>query len=154
MVPDAGYIKRNVRRRAATAAGGRPELRDHKRISELGGIDRNYSVSADHWLAAFVLVRCEVHTGREKHPKRALYALALNQTFHISVFTSRLMEEREVRARAVREDCVPHEIEEVVFSLFEPPTEDHSALGDCERIAEIGREPADQPKSHDNVIPE
>jgi rhamnosyltransferase len=84
----------------------------------------------------------------------AFQAFAPNETFQLAELAPRLPQELAIRTRAVREDCPLHQIEEIVFASFEPPTKDLPALGDGERIAEVGRKPAEQPKPHDEVVRE
>jgi len=90
----------------------------------------------------------------EKRSESTLQAVAPNQALYVAVLAPGLLKERTVWTRAVHEDCSLHQIEEVVFALFESSTEDRSAFSDRERIAEEGREAAEKPKPYDEVVQE
>jgi hypothetical protein len=117
-------------------------------------IDGDRGISADRRLSAFVLVHSEVHAGAEQLLERAFHTFLPDEAFHVAKRASGVVQERTVRARKVRPDRPSHQIEEIIFAAFKPPPERRPGLSDGERIPEVGREAAKQPKPRDKIVME
>jgi len=150
-VPDAGQIQRNAHRRAATAAGACPEVRNRQGISELIGIGGYRGASADQWAAALEFVYCQVYAFAEEHLESTFHAVVADKAFEVAVRTPGELEQRMIRASAIHEDRSSHEIEKIDFALLEPPTKDRSGLRKGEGISKVGRKSAKQPEGHDQI---
>ncbi len=129
-------------------------MRHAERIAQSIGVDVDRGAAAHRRPATLELVDGEVNAGAAKRPQRPFDTLVVHQAREIFLLAACVPEQRPVGTVRLLEDRPAGEFEERAHATGEPPRHNCTAFGYRQRVPQIGRQPAEHPRGHADIIPE